>query len=136
DSEHDRRRARARHARVGPEDGRRPDLEAGHLHQVAPHAERARGAGAVNPMFSPAGPAAHTLALLGWFILILFAVITVVMWALLWLVISRRQGTLEEHAPWNAPGDLTWVGAGGFIAPSIILGVIFIVALVAMSAVP
>jgi cytochrome c oxidase subunit 2 len=90
----------------------------------------------VNPIFAPAGPAARTLAHLGWFVLGIFVVITVLMWALLAIVMARRQGTLEEHAPWNAPGDLSWVTVGGFIGPSILLGIIFVVSLVAMATVP
>jgi cytochrome c oxidase subunit 2 len=90
----------------------------------------------VNPIFAPAGPAAHTLAQLGWLVLGVFTLISVLMWALLLLVIRRPQGTLAEHAPWNARGDLTWVSLGGFIGPSLILGVIFVISLVTMSAVP
>jgi cytochrome c oxidase subunit 2 len=90
----------------------------------------------MNPIFAPAGPAAHTIAQLGWFVLVVFAVVTVAMWALLWRVIRRREGTLDEHEPWNAHGDLAWVGLAGFVAPSLILGIIFIISLVAMSAVP
>ena len=90
----------------------------------------------MTPIFSPAGPAAHTLGQLGLFIIGVFVIITVAMWALLWLVARRPQGTLEEHAQWNAPEDLSWVSLGGFIAPSIILGVIFVISLAVMSAVP
>jgi cytochrome c oxidase subunit 2 len=90
----------------------------------------------VNPIFAPAGPAAQTLARLGWLMLAVFIIVTVAMWALLWMVIFRRRGTFEEHAPWNARGDLMWVRVGGFIGPSVVLGVIFVASLVVMSAVP
>jgi cytochrome c oxidase subunit 2 len=58
------------------------------------------------------------------------------MWALLVLVASRRQGTLAEHAPWNAKEDRTWVTIGGIVVPTLILAVMFGASLVTMFAVP
>jgi len=87
-------------------------------------------------IFAPGGPAARTLADAGWFVLVTFSIVTVVMWILiLWLAL-RRKGTLAEHAPWDAGGGMAWVTIGGFTIPVIILAVMFVVTLKTMAAFP
>ena len=44
-------------------------------------------------------PAARELAWLGWVTLITFCVVTVLVWILLMVVIMRRRGSFDEHAP-------------------------------------
>jgi cytochrome c oxidase subunit II len=85
---------------------------------------------------APAGPAADRIAHLNWFILILFLIITVVMWALIALVASRPRGRFEEHAPYDAGGGHSWVLIGGFAIPAVILFIIFVMGLDSMSAFP
>jgi cytochrome c oxidase subunit 2 len=87
-------------------------------------------------MLAPGGPAARELADAGWFVLIVFSAVTVVMWLLiLWLAL-RRRGTLAEHAPWDAHEDTRWLTIGGFAIPTVILSVMFIVTLKTMAAFP
>lgn len=86
---------------------------------AALHLTACRG---VQPMMAPGGPQAASIARLGWFILITFSVVTVVMWALIFWVAARRRGTLAEHAPYDAPSDKRWIVIGGFLVPTIITG--------------
>ena len=87
-------------------------------------------------MLAPGGPAARRLADVGWFVLIVFSVVSVVMWLLiLWLAL-RRRGTLAEHAAWDASGDTRWITIGGFTIPVIILAVTFVLTLQTMTAFP
>ena len=87
-------------------------------------------------MLAPGGPAARRLADVGWFVLIVFSVVSVVMWLLiLWLAL-RRRGTLAEHAAWDASGDTRWITIGGFTIPVIILAVTFVLTLQTMAAFP
>lgn len=85
---------------------------------------------------APAGPASGRIAHLGWFILILFLIVTVVMWALILLVASRPRGSFEEHVRYDAGGGHSWVLIGGFAIPAVILFVIFVMGLDSMSAFP
>jgi cytochrome c oxidase subunit 2 len=87
-------------------------------------------------ILAPGGPAARTIADAGWFVLITFSAVTVVMWILIGWLALRRKGTLAEHAPWDAGGGMTWVTIGGFTIPVIILAVMFIVTLKTMAAFP
>lgn len=85
---------------------------------------------------APAGPASDRIAHLGWFILVLFLIITVVMWALILLVASRPRGSFEEHVRYDASGGHSWVLIGGFAIPAVILFVIFVMGLDSMSKFP
>jgi cytochrome c oxidase subunit II len=87
-------------------------------------------------MRAPGGPAARRLADAGWFVLITFSIVTVVMWVLIGWLALRRRGTLAEHAPWDAGGGMRWVTVGGMTIPIIVLAVIFVVTLRTMSAFP
>src|SRR4051812_19291658 len=80
----------------------------------------------VQLMLAPGGPQAHSIARLGWFILITFSAVTVMMWVLIFWVAARRRGTLAEHARYDAPSDKRWVVVGGFLIPTIILATIFV----------
>jgi cytochrome c oxidase subunit 2 len=90
----------------------------------------------VQPMLAPGGPQARSIADLGWFVLIIFSAVTVIMWALIFWVAARRRGTLAEHAPYDAPSDKRWVVIGGFLIPATILATIFVVTLGTMRAFP
>jgi cytochrome c oxidase subunit 2 len=100
---------------------------------AALHATACRG---VQPMLAPGGPQAASIARLGWFILITFSAVTIVMWVVIFWVAARRRGTLAEHAPYDAPSDKRWVAIGGFLIPTIILFTIFVVTLNTMKAFP
>ena len=90
----------------------------------------------VQPMLAPGGPQARSIAHLGWFVLITFSAVTVVMWALIFWVAARRRGTLAEHAPYDAPGDKSFVVIAGFVIPATILCVIFVATLRTMREFP
>jgi cytochrome c oxidase subunit 2 len=90
----------------------------------------------IQDMLAPAGPAAHRIASLGWFVLITFSVVTVVMWVIVFWLAYRRRGTLDSHQPIDAPEDRRWILIGGFTIPIIVLGTIFVVMLKSMSAFP
>lgn len=87
-------------------------------------------------MLRPGGPAARTLADANGFILVLFVAVSIVMWVIIGWIALRRRGTLAEHAPWNAGGDLRWVFIGGMLIPILILGGVFVLGLRTMSAFP
>lgn len=84
----------------------------------------------------PGGPAAAKIATLNWFVLILFLIVTGVMWVLIVLVATRPKGTFDEHAPVDAGGGQGWVLIGGFLIPAAILAVVFVTGLKAMSSFP
>ena len=87
-------------------------------------------------VLNPAGPAARTLASAGWFVLVVFVAVSVMMWLLIaWLAV-RRRGTLTEHQPWDAPSDPRWIAIGGLAVPIATLFVVFIVSLKTMAAFP
>jgi cytochrome c oxidase subunit 2 len=90
----------------------------------------------VQPMLAPGGPQARSIAHLGWFVLITFSAVTVLMWVLIYWVATRRRGTLAEHAPYDAPADKRLVVFAGFVVPAIILCTIFVLTLKTMSAFP
>jgi cytochrome c oxidase subunit 2 len=85
---------------------------------------------------SPAGPAARTLARLGWPLLVGFLAVSAIMWGLIAWVAWRRTGTLEEHAPPDAKGGLRWVAIGGFVIPGAAFAAAFVGTLNSMSAFP
>lgn len=87
-------------------------------------------------MLAPGGPAARRLADVGSFVLLVFIVVSVVMWVLIAWLALRRRGTLAEHAPWDAGGGMRWVAIGGFTIPAIILAIVFVLTLRTMSAFP
>lgn len=94
------------------------------------------GCGHPFSMMSPGGPAAHNLANLGWFILLLFCAVALAMWVLIAWAALRRRGTFEEHAPVDVGGGQPWILVGGFTIPFIILAVVYVVGLASMSAFP
>lgn len=75
---------------------------------------------------NPHGPAAREIGNLEWFIIGLFCLVTVVMWILIVLVVSRRRGSFREHAPVDIGGGQKWIVIGGFTIPVLILAVVFI----------
>ena len=87
-------------------------------------------------ILAPAGPASRQIADLGWFVLVTFAVVSVVMWAVVLWVATRRTGSFTQHAPWNAGGGTGWIVIGGLGIPAVVFGVILVMGLRVMSAVP
>jgi cytochrome c oxidase subunit 2 len=87
-------------------------------------------------IFSPVGPASRHIADLGWFVLVTFAVVSVVMWGLVLWVALRRTGSLADHAPWNAEGATAWIVIGGIAMPATILLIVLVVGLRVMTANP
>jgi cytochrome c oxidase subunit II len=85
---------------------------------------------------NPAGPSAHEIAKLGWFIYIMFLIVAIVMWILILLVVTRPRGSFQEHAPVGSGGGQSWVLIGGFIIPVVILGIVFVTGLQAMTFFP
>jgi cytochrome c oxidase subunit 2 len=73
----------------------------------------------------PGGPAAADLSNLGWIIYVFFAVVSLIMWALLAWVALRRRGSLETHAPWNEGGGQKGLLIFGFAIPFACLSAIF-----------
>lgn len=90
----------------------------------------------VQSTLDPAGPAAGRLAHLIWLVIALFTVVAAIMWVLLGLVFTRRQGTFREHAPLNQAGGQGWMLVGGFALPTAILAVVFVIGLHATSKFP
>ncbi len=87
-------------------------------------------------MLSPVGPAAARIASLGWFVLITFSIVTVIMWALVFWISWRRRGTLAHHLPIDAAEDRRWIIVGGFAIPVVILAIMFVAMLKTMAAFP
>ena len=87
-------------------------------------------------ILAPAGPAAGSLATLGWFVLILSLVVMVVMWALIAMVLTRPRGSLAEHAPADTGGGQKFVIFGGFLFPALILASMYVYSLKSMSEFP
>jgi cytochrome c oxidase subunit 2 len=87
-------------------------------------------------VLSPGGPAARTLADLGWPVLIGFSVTSLVMAALIVWLLMRRTGTFAAHAPVDAGGGLGWVVVGGLVLPGIAFTAVFIATLGVLSAFP
>lgn len=87
-------------------------------------------------ILSPAGPAAASLARLGWFILILSLAVLAVMWFIIALLLTRPRGTLAEHAPPDTGGGQKWLLFGGFIFPASVLMTMYLSSLTSMSDFP
>lgn len=83
-----------------------------------------------------AGPAAHRLAVLAWFMIILFMVVTIIMWALVGWAAVTRKGSLDEHMPIDAGGGQGWITIGGLIIPFIVLFFLFVVGLRLLASFP
>lgn len=82
------------------------------------------------------GPAAHRIAGLSWGLIVLFMVITIIMWVLIWWAAFTRRGTFAEHAPIDAGGGQGWITIGGMLIPFIVLFVIFVLGLQLLASFP
>jgi cytochrome c oxidase subunit II len=87
-------------------------------------------------ILAPAGPAAQSLAHLGWFVLMLSLGVLVVMWFLIALVLTRPRGNLRDHAPADTGGGQKWIFWGGFVFPALVLAAMYVASLDSMSAFP
>lgn len=89
-----------------------------------------------NYMQNTGGPAARSLANLGWEALVPFIAATVVTWALIVWLALRRRGTLDEHAPLEADPGRRWIVIGGIAIPVAVLLILFISMLDSLAAFP
>jgi cytochrome c oxidase subunit 2 len=103
----------------------------------------AAAAGALGPAcvdsrsaMSPAGPAARTLADLGWPLLVGFTVVSAIMWGLIVWVVVRRTGSFASHDPVAARGGMAWVIVGGFVIPGVAFTASFVATLGSLSSFP
>jgi len=87
-------------------------------------------------MLNPGGSAADSISKLTWAMLICFIAVTAVMWVLIWIAASKRQGSFLEHARVDAGGGHGWILIGGFAVPFVILATFFIIGLRDMAAFP
>lgn len=90
----------------------------------------------VQSTFHTAGPAAAHIATLSWFEVVLFLVITVIMWVLIGYAFYRRRGSLATHEPITAGGGEMWIAIGGLAVPLVVLSVLFIWGLDLLSSFP
>jgi cytochrome c oxidase subunit II len=84
----------------------------------------------------PVGPAAHSLAQIGWSVYILFGAVSLIMWGLLLWAAVRKRGSLDRHEPWNIGGGQNWVLIGGFAIPFVVLCGVFVMAMEKMTGFP
>ncbi len=84
----------------------------------------------------PGGPAAGNIAWLEWTALITFCIVSFIMWALLLWTVTRKRGSLAEHAPWNTGGGQAWIAIGGFAIPFVVLCSLFVLGLVLLRSFP
>jgi cytochrome c oxidase subunit II len=82
------------------------------------------------------GPAANNIAALGWFVLIVFGAVSIVVWILIAWLARRRRGTLDWHAPVHANGGQRWIYVGGIAIPVAVLAIVFIATLQTMQHFP
>ena len=94
------------------------------------------GCSTAQSTYNPQGHAAHEIAKLSWFMTILFLVVTAVMWVLLFVAVTKRRGTLSEHAPIDSGGGQAWIAIGGLAIPLFILSLIFVLGLRLLSRFP
>lgn len=76
-------------------------------------------------VFRPAGPEAGTLSQIGWFLVALMSVTTLVMGFLIVVGALRRRGELDEHAPIDEGGGKGWILVGGLAIPVVVLAGLF-----------
>lgn len=79
--------------------------------------------------FSPAGPEAHSLASLGWWLSLFMLAVIVVMTLLVVWAAMRRKGNLSEHLPIDAGGGKQWILIGGLLFSGTVLTVLFLITL-------
>jgi cytochrome c oxidase subunit 2 len=82
------------------------------------------------------GPAAARLASLGWFVLILFSITSVIVWLIIAWIPMRRRGTLDWHAPVDTEDGQSWILVGGVAVPFVVLAVLFGLSLATLRAYP
>lgn len=82
------------------------------------------------------GRAAGEIARLGWPVLLVLSLVTVVTWLLIAWVAFRRRGSFDEHAPAEAGGGQRWILIGGLAIPVAVLSIMFISTLGTLSTFP
>jgi cytochrome c oxidase subunit 2 len=80
----------------------------------------------VGSPLDPAGPAARTIADLGWPLLVGFTAVSAIMWGLLIWVVVRRTGSFATHEPAKPGAGTGWVVLGGFVIPGVAFTAAFV----------
>lgn len=93
------------------------------------------GCASEQSIWNAQGPAASRIATLMWAIIILFLVVSLIMWVLL-IIPTFRRGSLEEHAPVDIGGGQGWVVLGGLLIPLAVLTGFFVAGLTLMESFP
>ncbi len=94
------------------------------------------GCRSIQSSLHTSGPAAQRIARMQWLEIILFLVVTLIMWVLIAWGTGRRPGTLAEHAPIKIGGGQSWITIGGMLIPLIILFVLFVLGLQLLESFP
>lgn len=94
------------------------------------------GCGVPQSSMRPAGPAASSLAQIGWVTYLVFGITAFIMWVLLLWVCLRKRGSLDQHERWDAGGGQSWILIGGFAIPFVVLCGMFVFAMERMSDFP
>lgn len=87
-------------------------------------------------IFAAAGGEATTLSQIGWFLVALTSILTLVMGFLIVVGALRRRGSLAEHAPIDEGGGTTWILVGGLGIPVAVLVGLFLLTVVTLGNVP
>jgi cytochrome c oxidase subunit 2 len=87
------------------------------------------GCASIQSTLHPGGPAAQRIANMQWLLIILFLVVSSIMWLLIAWAIVKRRGTLADHAPIDVGGGQGWITIGGMLIPLIILFILFVLGL-------
>lgn len=90
----------------------------------------------VQSTLQPQGPAANRIAHMQWLMIILFLIVTAIMWVLIAWAVAKRRGTLAEHAPVDIGGGQGWIVIGGMLIPMIILFFLFVVGMKLLASFP
>jgi cytochrome c oxidase subunit 2 len=79
---------------------------------------------------------ARGIASYGWFVLLLFSAVTLLVWLMLWGIALRRHGSFDEHAPVDTDDGKNWILIGGLAIPSAVFLLVFVLMLRPMHAFP
>lgn len=75
------------------------------------------------------GPAAQRINELSKALSVTFLLATLIMWALIWIAVRKKGGSLEEYMPVDSGGGQKWIAIGGLAVPLLVLTVFFFLGL-------
>jgi cytochrome c oxidase subunit 2 len=87
-------------------------------------------------ILSPAGPAAAELAHLGWIVLVLFSIVSALVWVLIFWLGLRRPGRVTDAPDVAEVRGESWIVLGSVALPAAILAFMFVLTLQGMRAEP